>query len=229
MEVLDAIQVRQLRDIAEPLTWETQKQLTQVEDELAHNCSVLPAKEAGPHLLHLTSLPFSYEKPVWTLDNVWELPVRSKCETLVYRPTLPTGNMHAEYMVVGDAPGVGSGVLTDRFDRVLVYGPSSHTLRKALIDVGIYEKCWMTNLLKLSTPFNRPSSLEEVEDQWPLLERELNLVYPHAVIALGWHVSTMLSEMGIVSRKIFHPSYVARSKSQFSHNEYTDQIRRAIA
>ena len=184
------------------------------------------------HYLNLTSLPFIPEKrEVPSLDDLWQIPEEVDYPTLIYRPTMPTGNLSPSYFVVGDAPGVGGGRLVGgSFDRVFVYGRSSHLLRKALIKTGIYYKCWFTNLLKLATPKNRPSGLDEVMSfQW-LLEQELEILKPRKIILLGAHVNEMwLKTFGNLKYdiiKVRHPaSYV---RGGMGAEEYADHLRTLI-
>ena len=221
-----------LVEISQELTFKSQYVLRNIEDSLAaeHAVSVFGdlTKEEKRYLL-LTSLPFSLtgSMPSIRIDSLWPVSCR-KCLTVVYRHTMPTGNTAPTYMVVGDAPGVGDGELKGKFDRVLVYGPSSHILRKALGYIGIHNKSWYTNLLKCSTPNNRPSSTKERENCATHFMKELTTLLPQVVITLGTHVDANVRQWGYMGKivKVQHPSYAHRSGS--SAREYSEHIKASL-
>jgi hypothetical protein len=216
--------------LTEILDFSSQHLLRDLEDELAQDyvvsCVLCGGADIKKYLM-LTSLPFHFSKglPKVQLEDLWPVACE-ECQSVVYRHTMPTGNMHPRYIVVGDAPGVGDGALIDRFDRKWVYGPSSHLLRKALDKFGIYEECWFTNLLKCSTPENRPSSQEEVKTCSKYLLNEIKLLKPKRAIILGNHAWEMCPDLGIPKVKVYHPSYFVRKGGDWK--QYAKHVKEVI-
>jgi uracil-DNA glycosylase family 4 len=249
----DALQ-QKLIDIASTVTWKTQDKLRNVEDDIVKQSYAAfvaewPLTDPVKRYLSLGSIPYyvnMHNKPRDEAEYIAEQRVKAlwhltwpRTETvgsLIRRPTMPTGNLIPYYVVIGDAPGVGDGAIFNRFDRVFVYGPSSHILRQALIHTGDYYECWFTNLLKLSTPDNRPSTLEECQSQRHLLVRELAVLIPDKIILLGAHAFDMFSNLHINYGGIgidvldyepevvraYHPSYARRSN--WTYKKYAEKL-----
>lgn len=227
---------------AKQLNWDTQETLRKIEDELAkdHWISTLTAEECHINVvkkyLALTSLPFVIREIMdeqilqeatrvakTVLQSLWKTAwTQEEVGDLILRPTMPTGNLIPKYMIIGDAPGVADGIITDHFDRVFVYGPSSHLLRKALRKLGIYEECWFTNLSKLATPKNRPLQQEEFEKQRYLLEEEICILQPEVLFVLGNNANKLLTAQSLPVVHVSHPSYYIRCK--MSYEEYAQAI-----
>ena len=228
MNIIDKITQNILVRLANQLSFDSQYILRAVEDELAkdYKVNLFTHRSAEiEHYLALTSLPFSFSKVEVKLEDLWDLNCR-KCSTVIYRKTMPTGNLRPKNFVVGDAPGVGDGELTDRFDRVWVYGASSHLLRKALLEVGEYFNSWLTNLLKCSTPKNRPSANNEVKACAFQLEKEINLLKPKRIILLGRNVQNMLPDFGIPIIRMYHPTYFIRKGMDYK--EYSKILKEKL-
>jgi uracil-DNA glycosylase family 4 len=180
----------------------------------------------------LTSLPF-------TIDNIkiddWDLWNCSNCtlckDNVIYRRTMPTGNINAKYMVIGDAPGMGDGPKST-LDRIFTYGPSSKALRLALYEVKIIHEVWFTNLLKCAKLNNRESDITDVICCRDNLIKEIECIEPELIILLGAHVENMFNNLypkvrnKIKTAKIYHPSYIVRMGK--NKKEYADHIRREL-
>ncbi|SRR6266704_1333129 len=226
---MDINKENELLQLASKLNWKKQSFLTKKEDELAKLKSPFIASldesrniKSIHRYICLGSIPYllyddreyAESRGQWILSDLWQYELLPMCYDLVNRPTMPTGNLDATYMFIGDAPGVGDGEIQDRFDRVFVYGPSSHMLRKALIIANIHYDSWYTNLLKLSTPNNRPSSHEEVLSHKYMLDKEIETINPGTIVLLGNHVNNMFSKHFSYKNKkiikIYHPSYIIR-------------------
>ncbi len=230
MKIIDRTTRNMLIKMAEALSFGSQSILRLVEDEFAKEFKVNLFEhndiyEEMEHYLALTSLPFSFSSVDVELEDLWHLDCK-KCKTVIYRKTMPTGNLRPKIFVVGDAPGVGDGEKKDKFDRIWVYGQSSHLLRKALLDAGIYFDCWFTNLLKCSTPKNRPSSNREVDVCISQLEKEINLLNPEKIILLGKHVQNMIPDFGIPIINIYHPTYFVRKG--LDYKKYAEIIKEKL-
>lgn len=218
-----------LLDLAALTNWSNQNKLTVEEDKIAKKHWVFVTNEMTDPIkryLALGSLPFIISQNLEQaekigrarIDALWqdEWPMTEMVNTLVRRPHNPSGNLKAEYMVIGDAPGVGSGAVFNRVERMFTRGPSSHLLRKALISVDIYYSTWFTNLVRNSTERNRPTLSSEVGEYKPYLSKEIEIINPKVIFLLGNHVTAMFDihyAQERLKRKvitIYHPSYVAR-------------------
>lgn len=235
--------LNQLIKLSQRLTFKTQNELRELEDELVNNegfiLNVLNSniKEHMKYIC-LTSLPFTLKNEFdhginEYIYGMWDYTNCIKCSNVVFRRTLPTGNINAEYMIIGDAPGVGNGA-KKTLDRALVYGPSSHILRKALIKNKIIHKCWFTNLLKCAKPNNDKSTINNVISCRNYLLNEISIVKPKVIILLGNHVRQQFEHMypkvfifnEIKIVKINHPSYIVRSNKTL--DMYIEQIKEVI-
>lgn len=228
MKIIDETTRDELVRMAKTVNFNTQVVLRSVEDKIAEKLEVNLFREFNKDVsryLLLTSLPFSFTDVDVNLKDLWHLGCR-KCKTVIYRKTMPTGNLNPKFFVVGDAPGVGNGELSDRFDRVWVYGQSSHLLRKALFYAGKYFDCWFTNLLKCSTPKNRPSTNREVKACLSQLEEEISLLQPKKILLLGRNVQSMFPDFGIPTISTYHPTYFVRKG--IDYREYSKILKEKL-
>jgi uracil-DNA glycosylase family 4 len=91
------------------------------------------------------------------------------------------GAADAEVMVVGEAPGQEE----DRTGRPFV-GRAGKLLELLLASVGLpREKVYICNVLKCRPPNNRNPMADEVEACSPYLVRQVELIRPRAILALG--------------------------------------------
>ncbi len=97
------------------------------------------------------------------------------------------GDIHAKILFVGEAPGVEEDLCGEPFA-----GPAGELLTKILTAMGLgRESVFITNLLKCrpDTPGdsagNRKPKPDEVSTCLPWLERQIDLVQPRVVVALG--------------------------------------------
>ena len=96
-------------------------------------------------------------------------------------PVLGTGDPEADLMVVGEAPGADE----DRQGEPFV-GRSGQLLDKILEAVLFKrEEVYITNILKSRPPNNRDPLPEEVEAHIPVLYKQIALVRPKVLLAVG--------------------------------------------
>ena len=96
-------------------------------------------------------------------------------------PVLGTGDPHADLMVIGEAPGADE----DRQGEPFV-GRSGQLLDKILEAVLFKrEEVYITNILKSRPPNNRDPLPEEVEAHLPILYKQIALVRPKMLLAVG--------------------------------------------
>lgn len=96
-------------------------------------------------------------------------------------PVLGTGDPDADLMVIGEAPGADE----DRQGEPFV-GRSGQLLDKILEAVLFKrEEAYITNILKSRPPGNRDPLPEEVESHIPVLYKQIALVRPKVILAVG--------------------------------------------
>ena len=180
----------------------------------------------------LTSLPFTIENVKINNCNIWDCANCKLCrDDVVYRRTMPTGNIDAKYMVIGDAPGIGDGPKST-LDRVFTYGPSSKMLRLALYECKLIHEVWFTNLLKCVKLNNIESNITNVINCRENLIKEIEFIEPEMIILLGSHVNSMFKSLyskvckEIKTIKVYHPSYIVRMGK--SKSEYAEYIRKEM-
>lgn len=91
------------------------------------------------------------------------------------------GNPDADIMLIGEAPGADE----DRQGEPFV-GRAGQLLNKILEAVGLTrEEVYICNILKCRPPGNRDPQPPEVEQCEPYLHKQIDLVKPRIILALG--------------------------------------------
>jgi uracil-DNA glycosylase family 4 len=91
------------------------------------------------------------------------------------------GNLEAEWLVVGEAPGAEE----DRRGEPFV-GRAGQLLNSMLRAIGLArEQVYIANILKCRPPGNRDPSPGEVAECLPYLERQIALLKPKIMLAVG--------------------------------------------
>ncbi len=92
------------------------------------------------------------------------------------------GDLHAEWLVIGEAPGADE----DRQGEPFV-GQAGKLLDAMLNAVGLARgrNVYIANVLKSRPPGNRDPRPEEVAACLPFLERQIELIRPRVILALG--------------------------------------------
>ena len=103
------------------------------------------------------------------------------------------GSMKLGIMIVGEAPGAAE----DEAGRPFV-GAAGQLLTETLVRLGVSRgDVYITNVVKCRPPDNRTPTREEVEACLPYLLRQITLLRPRRIIALGLvSARTLLSLMG---------------------------------
>jgi DNA polymerase len=92
-----------------------------------------------------------------------------------------TGNPAATLMVIGEAPGADEDAQGEPF-----VGRAGQLLNKILEAIGFKrEDVYICNILKCRPPGNRKPLAEEVESCIPYLRKQIALVKPKLILALG--------------------------------------------
>lgn len=100
-------------------------------------------------------------------------------EEKVFVPAI--GNIDAEIMLVGEAPGKQEVKQKEPF-----VGRAGKVLNSILEQIGVERKeLYITNIVKIRPPDNRNPTKEEKEAWKPVLEAEIKKVNPKTVVPLG--------------------------------------------
>lgn len=98
------------------------------------------------------------------------------------QPVFGTGAREADLLIVGEAPGAQE----DRQGQPFV-GPAGQLLDRMLAAIGCSRErdVYITNICKFRPPNNRDPHADEVAADWPVLERQIELMNPKLVVAVG--------------------------------------------
>jgi len=155
-----------------------------------------------------------------------EVAACTRCELHATRTqtVFGTGDRRADWMIVGEAPGADE----DRQGEPFV-GRAGQLLDEMLYAAGFQRgQVYIANILKCRPPSNRNPSPAEAQCCQPFLERQIALVRPRLILALGGiaannllHTTERVSTLrGVVhhfgDRAIplvvtYHPAYLLRS------------------
>jgi DNA polymerase len=169
-----------------------------------------------------------------TLDSLREAALACvKCEHLVKFRTqvvFGVGNPKAELMFVGEAPGADEDIQGEPF-----FGKAGQLLTKIIQAMGYTrEQVYIANVLKCRPDMpagsmgNRKPRPDEMETCLPWLEKQIELIRPKVMVALGataleglLGATTAVSKMrgrwldfrGIPVMATYHPAYLLRNQS----------------
>ena len=142
------------------------------------------------------------------------------------------GNVFADLLIVGEAPGSQEDILGKPF-----VGKSGKLLNNLLEKSGIdiNNDIYFCNVIKCRPPNNRKPTNKEVFIHKPWLLQQIKLVDPKIVILTGSTAmkailgtnkpiskvrGDLIKKNGIEHITIFHPSYLMRFSSKESQNPY---------
>ncbi|RMD68270.1 MAG: uracil-DNA glycosylase [Gammaproteobacteria bacterium] len=114
------------------------------------------------------------------------------------------GNRQAEWMIVGEAPGAEEDKKGEPF-----VGRAGKLLDKMLKAIGLArEAVYITNIVKCRPPNNRDPLPGEIAACKPYLERQIALLQPRIILAVGRIAAQSLletkSNLGALRGKRFH-------------------------
>lgn len=136
---------------------------------------------------------------------------------------LGVGDEEAEWLVIGEAPGADEDAQGEPF-----VGQAGKLLDAMLDAIGLRrgENVYIANVLKSRPPGNRNPAPEEVAACMPYLERQIQLIQPKIILALGrFAVQSLLNTdeaigklrgrahqyQGIPLIVTYHPAYLLRN------------------
>jgi uracil-DNA glycosylase len=133
------------------------------------------------------------------------------------------GDQNADWMLIGEAPGAEEDRLGDPF-----VGQAGKLLDNMLAAIGLSrrENVYIANVLKCRPPGNRNPAPDEVEQCTPHLLKQIELIQPKLILAMGrFAAQTLLkSDASIASLRgrvhryagvplivTYHPAYLLRT------------------
>ncbi|HEX3603548.1 MAG TPA: uracil-DNA glycosylase [Steroidobacteraceae bacterium] len=134
------------------------------------------------------------------------------------------GNLHADWLIVGEAPGAEE----DRRGEPFV-GRAGQLLNSMLQAIGLpRERVYIANVLKCRPPGNRDPGPTEAAECLPYLERQIALLKPKIMLAVGRIAAQNLlrtdKTLGTLRRQVhrfgiaqvplvvtYHPAYLLRT------------------
>ncbi len=137
------------------------------------------------------------------------------------------GDQNADLMIIGEAPGADE----DRQGEPFV-GKAGQLLNAMLKAIGFSrEQVFIANILKCRPPGNRDPHLEEALNCEPFLQRQIDLVRPKVILAVGRIAAQNLLKTDVAVGKLrgrtdtigeakipvvvtYHPAYLLRSPDQ---------------
>ena len=143
------------------------------------------------------------------------------------RTVFGTGNHNADWLVIGEAPGADE----DRQGQPFV-GPAGQLLTEMLYAIGLQrDDVYICNILKCRPPSNRNPSSQEVGHCNAYLLRQIELIKPRLILAVGGVAANSLldgnEKVGLLRDKVhhygvqntplvvtYHPAYLLRSPQE---------------
>lgn len=116
------------------------------------------------------------EVATWVSETVL-IPIDAERQNAVFG----TGNINADLMVIGEAPGAEEDKTGEPF-----VGRAGQLLDKILEAVGFDRtNVYIANILKSRPPGNRDPQADEVAAHIPILHKQISLVQPKVILAVG--------------------------------------------
>ena len=148
---------------------------------------------------------------------------RCKLHTLGRRQVVfGVGNPNADLMFVGEAPGADEDVQGEPF-----VGRAGQLLTKIIEAIGLSRSdVYIANVIKCRPPQNRNPEQDEVDTCEPFLFRQIDVIQPKVIVALGTFAArALLRTLDPISRlrgrvfdyrgakliPTFHPAYLLRN------------------
>jgi len=145
--------------------------------------------------------------------------LRAGCKQTVFG----TGDERAEWLFVGEGPGADEDEQGEPF-----VGQAGKLLDNMLLSIGLKrgKNVYIANIVKCRPPGNRTPEADEVAACLPYLRRQIELIQPRLIVALGKTAATALlgreASLGSLRGRLhhfegvpllvtYHPAYLLRS------------------
>jgi uracil-DNA glycosylase family 4 len=217
--------------------------LSRLAKPAAQKRTATPTSQAAPTIIaQRPDEPSIYDSPKLTAADKESAMTKlrdealacTQCAHLVATRTqvvFGVGTVHADLMLIGEAPGLDEDKEGEPF-----VGAAGQLLTKIIEATGLdRDKVYIANILKCrpDTPGkiygNRKPRPEEMETCFPWVKRQIEIIQPKVMVALGGTaVEGLLGEMpsgitrmrgnwqeyrGVPVMPTFHPSYLLRNQS----------------
>jgi len=155
------------------------------------------------------------------------------------------GNPNARIMFVGEGPGADE----DAQGRPFV-GRAGQLLDKIIIACGLKRSdVFIANILKCRPPGNRDPRADEIISCLPYLQRQIEIINPEIIVALGAHAAkTLLNTTKSIGRlrgqfleyytgldkppvklmATYHPAYLLRNYSQDNRRKVWEDMQKVL-
>ena len=198
-----------------------------------------PAARARPDSSELRVFSSSADALAAVRTDVGEDCTRCKLHTLG-RSTIVfgVGNPEADLMFVGEAPGADEDLQGEPF-----VGRAGQLLTKIIEAIGMTrDEVYIANVIKCRPPQNRNPEPDEVEQCEPFLFRQIDVIKPKVIVALGKFAAQCLLETNDPISRIrgreyayrdailiptYHPAYLLRTPS--AKREVWEDMKRVRA
>ena len=156
------------------------------------------------------------------------------------------GNPSARIMFIGEAPGADE----DAQGRPFV-GRAGQLLEKIIIACGLKRSdVFIGNILKCRPPGNRDPRPDEIASCLPYLQRQIEIIQPEIIVALGAHAArTLLDTNKPIGRlrgrfheyyssedaepiklmPTYHPAYLLRNYSDDNRRKVWEDMKKVLA
>jgi uracil-DNA glycosylase len=190
-----------------------------------HAPAVSPAVAPQSTTVEASVAPVAGSEPAW---EALTAEVRSCTKCALHSTRTQTvfgvGNRRAQWMFIGEAPGADE----DRQGEPFV-GRAGQLLNAMIAALGLRrEEVFICNVLKCRPPNNRDPQAGEVEQCEPYLIRQIEMVRPRLIVALGRHAAHSLLKTDLALARLrsqrlsyqdiplvvtYHPAYLLRTPS----------------
>jgi uracil-DNA glycosylase len=190
--------------------------------------AVMPIEPAAPEALVTPAALFTPGTDTWD-PLAAEVAACTRCELHTCRnnTVFGVGDREADWLVVGEAPGAEE----DRQGEPFV-GRAGQLLNAMLRGIGLArEQVYIANVLKCRPPNNRDPKPAEVAQCLPYLERQIALIQPKIMLAVGRIAAQNLlatdTPIGKLRGRVhtfgsqriplvvtYHPAYLLRSPTE---------------
>ncbi len=156
------------------------------------------------------------------------------------------GSPRARLVFVGEGPGADEDAQGLPF-----VGRAGQLLNKMINAMGLKRQdVFICNVLKCRPPENRDPKLDELYNCMPYLKRQLEIIRPEIIVALGAHAARMLLETDkpigqlrgqfhpcyfseqvepVKLMPTYHPAYLLRSYSPENRKRVWDDLQKVMA
>ena len=175
--------------------------------------------------LRIGEKPSQQERPSGWLELKQAVPACTACGLHKTRTqtVLGVGDEQADWMLIGEAPGAEEDRLGEPF-----VGQAGKLLDNMLAAIGLKrgDNVYIANVLKCRPPANRNPEPDEVAKCSPHLRRQIELIGPKLIVAMGRFAAQTLLESGASIASLrgrvhryagvplivtYHPAYLLRT------------------